>query len=180
MPKKEKPRGKAKSNDKKLRQIKSPHQLALVKKLSAVVRNTKGKQKRITLGKLMREVGYSIETSKKPYRVLKSKNFQALLDDYLPDDTIAEVHGEALRASKLDHYVFPAKEDDEVIKDTVESVEGCKLIKIRKQLNWKRAYFYSPDTQNRLKAIAEAYKVKGKYPAEKHEVFVAKVEVTQF
>jgi len=180
MPKTEKPKGKAKPSNEKLKEIRSPRQLALVTRLSDIVRKTKGKQKSITLGKLMKEVGYSDEFSKQPSRVTKSKGFQALLDKYLPDDTIAEVHGDALRASKLDHYVFPQSEDDEVIKDTIESVNGCKLIKIRKKLNWKRAYFHSPDTGNRIKAIQEAYKVKGKYPAEEHKVFVAKVEVTQF
>lgn len=180
MPKKEKPNGEGKTSINKLIKIKSPRQLALVKKLSELVRKTHGKQKHITLGKLMREVGYSDKFSLQPSRVTKSKTFQELLNKYLPDDTIAEVHGDALKASQLSHYIFPKSEDDETIRQTIESVEGCKLIKIRQKLNWKRAYFQAPDTNNRLKAIAEAYKVKGLYPAEKHEHMVAVVKVMKY
>jgi hypothetical protein len=178
MPRTEKPKGKAKEL-KKLRELKSTRQLIAVKKITEIVRNSKG-QKKVTLGRILRESGYSDSMATQPARVIQSKSFQALLNQYLPDDTIAEVHGDLLKASVLSHYIFPASEDDEVIKNTVESVAGVKLVKIRKQHNWKRAYFWTPDNRSRLQAIAEAYKVKGRYPAEKHEHFVAKVEVTQF
>ena len=163
----------------KLRELKSPRQLLAVKKITEIIRNSKG-LKRITLGRILRESGFSDSMSEQPSRIIQSKSFQKLLDRYLPDDVIAEVHGDALEASELNHYIFPASEDDEMIKKTVESIKGCKLIKIRKQHTWKRAYFWSPDTRSRLTAIAEAYRVKGKYPAEKHEHLVAKVEIVEY
>ena len=175
MPRSEKRKGKAKAS-KELKKVKSARQLIAVKKITEIVRKSKG-QKSITLGKILRESGYSDSMSLQPSRIVQSKSFQELLNEYLPDDLITEVHGDALQAAKLDHYVFPAKEDDEVIKETVESVKGAKLVKIRKNLQWKRAYFWIPDNQSRMKAIAEAYKVKGSYPAEKHEHAVAIVKV---
>src|SRR3990167_5190031 len=141
MPENGKTGGKAKTPI-KLRELKSPKQLLAVKKITEIVRNSKG-QKRISLGRILRESGYSDSMSTQPARVIQSKSFQALLDRYLPDNTIAEVHGDALEASELNHYIFPVSEDDEVIKDTVESIKGCKLIRIRKQHTWKRAYFWS-------------------------------------
>ena len=148
--------------------VSSPRRLIAVKKISEIIGKTK-KQKNVTVGRILRESGYSVSTSKTPSRIIKGKKFQELLKDHLPDDLIAKTHEGLLRASRLDHYVFPSGEDDRVIKKTIESVAGCKLIRIRKHLNWKRAYFWTPDNQSRMKAIAEAYKLKGKYPAERHK-----------
>lgn len=165
--------------EKKGTRANTPRQLVAVKKLSDIVRSSKG-QKNITLGKLLREAGYSEETSKKPGRVVKAKSFQELLDHYLPDDAIAEVHGDLMKASKLDHYIFPLGAEDDDIREIIESVSGCRLVKIKIDTNWKRAYFWTPDNMSRMKAIAEAYKIKNKYPAEKHEHTVAIVETVNY
>lgn len=158
-----------------------PRQMVLVDKIKkAITEQDPDKLKSLNMGKLMKESGYSVAYAANPHQIMNTNNFQILLEKHLPDDTIAKVHGDALKAEKLDHYVFPAGEKDSVIKDVVESVAGCKLVKIRKKLQWKRAYFTAPDTGNRIKAIQEAYKVKGRYPASKHEHFVAKVVVTNY
>lgn len=162
----------------KLREIKSPRQLIAVKKLSEIVRNSKGKK--ITLGKVLRESGYSESFSEHPGRAIKSKSFQELLEEHLPDNLITEAHEGALRASKLDHYVFPRSEKDQEIKEVIESVAGCKLVKIRKALQWKRAYYLIQDNQSRLKAIAEAYKIKNKYPPQKVDLTSKGKQVVAF
>jgi len=154
---------------KEVREIRSPRQLLAVKKLCDIVRTAR-KQKGITLGKILRESGYSDSFSRHPGTAIKAKSFQQLLDKHLPDDLITEVHEGILTASALDHYVFPKTEDNKEIKKVIESVSGCKLVKIRRVGPWKRAYYWVPDNQSRMKAIAEAYKVKNKYPAEKHEI----------
>ena len=170
-----------KSENKTPRAIKSPRQLIAVRRLTEIVRNSK-KQKGITLGKILRGAGYSESFSEQPKRAIQAKSFQELLDQYLPDDLITETHQQILKASTMDHYVFPKTEDDEEIKQVVESVSGCKLIKIRQVGEWKRAYFWTPDNQSRVRAIAEAYKVKNTYPAEKHQVEgrIEKVEVVKY
>ena len=180
MPRSEKRKGKPKTST-KTKELKSPNQLLAVKAVARSVRNADKKgQKKISLGKILRDAGYSHSKSLSPSRVIGTLSFQTLLDKYLPDETLAEVHGDLLKASVLSHYVFPASESDEEIKEIIESVQGCKVMKIRKQHSWKRAYFWTPDNNSRLKAISEAYKVKNKYPAERLEVMVAKVEITQY
>ena len=69
------------------------------------------------------------------------------MNEYFPDDKLAKAEGGQLGASKIGHYIFPLKESDKEIKEIIESFPNCLLIKIRKQLNWKRAYFSSPDNQ---------------------------------
>lgn len=163
------PRTKTKSAKKKTR-LKgkiNPRQLLVVKKLSENVRKKKG-QKGMSIGKIMREAGYSPETSKKPYRLTRSKGFQQLLEEYLPDDMIAKAHQDLFNAHKVDHYVFPASVSDDWIKKTVKEW-GFKLTKIAKNEQWKRAYYSMPDHAIRTKGIQEAYKIKNKYPAEKHD-----------
>jgi len=145
-----------------------PRQLIAVKKLSEIVRKSKGKK--VTIERVLKEAGYSSYYSKQGQRALKGIRFQKLLEKHLPDALIAETHEGVLKASKLDHYVFPARENNGEIKKVIESVAGCKLVKIRRQKNWKRAYFLTPENPSRIRAIAEAYKLKDKYPAEKHKV----------
>lgn len=178
MPKRKNRKAKARTPA-KLKKIESPRQLLAVKNLVEAVRKAKGK-KSITLGKILQESGYSIAVSKHPSTIIEGKNFQRLLSKYLPDDKIASIHGDLLQASVLSHYVFPKGEDNKTIRETVESVPGCKVMKIRVQGNWKRAYFWTPDNMSRLGAIKEAYKIKNRYPAERHEHLVAKVEVVKF
>jgi hypothetical protein len=138
-------------------------------KLSEIIRNHKGKQKSITIGKILEEAGYSKEVSSSPTLVTKSKGFQELLEKYLPDDLVLETHTNLLKATGLDHYVFPPSTTDEEMKEIIESVPGCKLMKISHGDQWNRAYYWVPDNKSRKDAIDMAYKLKGSYKAEKVE-----------
>lgn len=156
---------KPKKKSPELKEFTHSRQLLLIKKLSEVIRKSKGKKK-ITMGKLMREVGFSASFSEHPKKLFKSKNFKELLNHYLPDHKIAEVHAGVLEASKLDHMVFPLAMDDKKIKNVIESVSGCKVRRIEHGEQANHAYFWAPDNHARLKAIAEAYKIKNKYDPE--------------
>lgn len=154
----------------KLRKITPTYnQQIAFKKLSEIIRK-KGKGQRITLGKLLRESGYSLSTSKKPKLVTGSKGWDQLMKKHFPDNKLAEAEGEQLGASKIGHYTFPGKENNKEIKKIINSFPNCKLIKIRKQHGWKRAYFYSPDNLAIGKSLDRIYKLKKKYPAERIKV----------
>ena len=131
-------------------------------KLSEVIRK-KGKRKHITIGKVLRSAGYSLEVSKSPQRVTKSKGWLFLMDQHYPDEKMAKTIGGALDANEIKHYVFPAKYSDKEIHELVESF-GFKVQMIKKQHTWKRAYYSVPDHIVRMIAVKEAHKVKGKYP----------------
>lgn len=134
-------------------------QKKLAKKLSENI----GKKETQTLGTLLRESGYSESVAESPQIALKGKGFQELLDHYLPEAEVTQKHAELLNASHLDHYVFPTDMPDEEIQSIVESVKGCRLIRISTSEQWKRAYFWIPDNKSVKEAIDMAYKLRGNY-----------------
>ena len=139
------------------------------KKLSEIV-GKKGKRRRITLGKILRESGYSVSTSKTPAKVTKRKGWKKLMAEHYPDKELVKAEGAQLHASGQTHYVFPLGESDEEIKKIIEGFPNCKLLKIRIQGNWKRAYYFVPDNTAIGKSLDRIYKLKNKYPAEKHKI----------
>ena len=56
-----------------------------------VLKNIRKHQK-ISISKEMRKVGYSKSSYKKPDIVLRSKGWQELMEKYLPDEKLAQVH----------------------------------------------------------------------------------------
>ena len=146
-------------------------QLIAVKKLSEILRKAKG-QKNVTMGKILKEAGYSDSVSKHPDIVTETKGFKELLEEYLPDALIQQTHKDLLQAARLDEYKMDANLDDKEIQSIVESVPGCK---VRKILRFKKdlyvtVYFWAPDGQSRKAAIDMAYKLKGSYAPEKSKI----------
>jgi len=170
MPRKRKNRkGKTNKPVLKPRKFYSTRQQIAVKRLSEIIRSGK-KNKSITIGKILRDAGYSDSYSEAPNRIIKRKSFQEALDRYLPDEVITKIHGSILQASVIDHMTFPKAMSDKEIKEVIESIDGCKVRKIKHGELANHAYFWSPDNTSRLRAVAEAYKIKNKYPAEKHKI----------
>jgi len=50
------------------------------------------KHQKISISKEMRKIGYSKSSCKKPDIVLRSKGWQELMEKYLPDKKLAQVH----------------------------------------------------------------------------------------
>lgn len=145
----------------------------------------------VSIGKAMREVGYSAKYANNPQKLTATKEWKDLVAEYMPDSLLAQTHKDLLGAGEIQHYVFPAtikkvpvdnpdpnidqsmiarKEDvdvisDEEIKNIVESVPGCKLIYIRYEqfMGGKVAYFQAPDSKSRKDALDMAYKLSGRY-----------------
>jgi hypothetical protein len=181
MPKTEKPKGRT-SNP--LIEVTHPKQLLVVQKLAEIVRKSGRKQKKISMGRLMREAGYSVNFSKKPSVLVESDNFQRLLEKHLPDTLLTSTHGQLIKASRLGSYVFKGSQKDDEIRQVIEKVEGCELIRIATYKEngklKKRAYFKAPDNQTRQRAISEAYRLKNKYPIEQQDNRVAIVNVIKY
>ena len=179
---------------KKSSEIKRLHRKILIKKVIENVENS-GK---LSVSKAARDLGMK-NYARNPQRITKTKEWKELMDEYMPDDLLAETHHSLLTAGEIQHYVFPAMIKTKMVKSSdpsvkgkkikakdaeaealpddeiqaiVESVPGCKLIYIRYEqfLGGKVAYYQAPDSKSRKDALDMAYKLRGKYAAEKIDV----------
>lgn len=158
---------------KKLRKITpSFRQKAAVEKLVELGGKLKGRQGKVTLGRILKEVGYSPAIQKTPQKVTESKGWQYLMQKHFPDHEVAEAESNQLHASHRGHYVFPGTEKDSVIKEMIESVKGCRLLRISERVTKRKrkvkdAYFVSPDNIAIGKSLDRIYRMKKRYPKEK-------------
>lgn len=141
-------------------------QKKVVAKLSENIR-TKGKTK--SLGKILRESGYSKRTSEKPKLVTESKGFRELLKDLMPDDKVAQLQADLMESSTLDSYRMDVNLTDKEIAEIVEGIKGCKVRRIFRSKGDVIVYFWSPDNNTRRAALDMFYKLDSKYPKEKEE-----------
>ena len=147
-----------------------------------------GSKKGLAVSKAMLEVGFSPAYSKNPQKFTRTKTFKELMDEYLPDELIAEKHNELLNAAEIQHYLFPKIEEkiytskkgkakisrstltNAEIREIVQSVPGCRLIYVKRDSIGAWAYFQSPDSKSRKDAVDMAYKLRGNYSPDKIEL----------
>lgn len=145
----------------------------------------------LTLGAIMLEAGYSKAIATVPAKVIKSKGFQELLDEAMPDDDLLKAHTSLLKSTKIEHMVFPlgpkgdddpnlsgAKPDenaiekagikverttlsDQEIKDMLAEV-NCKVKRIVHGETARHVYYWTPNTKAQQDALKLAYDIKGK------------------
>ncbi len=96
------------------------------------------------------------------------------LNEINTDERLEEKHNALLESSTLEKLAFDDDEDDDVIADVVSQLAGYKLLYIRRNLSQNGevlscyAYVSAPNDFIQDKALDKAYKLKGKYAAEKH------------
>ena len=128
-------------------------------KISEIIRSGK-KLNGATLGKVLLDSGYSKSISQSPNKVTKSKDFQYLLNKYLPEKSLVKKHKELLHAANvIDSFIFPNALEDKEIRAIIESVPGCVFIRTKRNSQNAHAYFYKPDNGTQTKALELAYKV---------------------
>lgn len=125
-----------------------------------------GKQ---SVGKTMIEVGFSEAYAKNPHKIRSTKQFQKFAAGILTDEVLMQHHSALLNSYRIEHAVFPLALDDEEIKELLASV-NCTVRKIRHSESQKHAWFWSPDNRARKDALDMAYKVRGRYAAEKLDI----------
>jgi len=135
-----------------------------VQKLSENIRNSGGK-KSVSMGKVLREAGYSKQTSLKPKLVTETKGFKEELTNLMPDETIVKRHGELVNAVKLNKMTFDSSLSDLEIKKIIEWSAGFKVMKVVRKKGSKQSvcFYWSPDYMTRLVAINMGYKIKNLY-----------------
>jgi len=138
-----------------------------VQKLSEIIRNSKGK-KSISMGTILREAGYSKQTSLKPKLVTESKGFKYEMNKIMPDIKLVEVLAESLKACKLKTMSFDNTLSDSEIKEIIEIKADYKVRDIVRRGKYAYCRYWSPDFLARLKALDFACKIKNYYPS-KHQ-----------
>ena len=66
----------------------------------------------MSVGTAMRQAGYSEGTALNPDHLTDSKGFTELMEEYLPDDKLAQVHAEGLSAVKVFRDKFGDRYED--------------------------------------------------------------------
>lgn len=135
-----------------------------VKKLSEIIGNSKGK-KNISIGRILKEAGYSNETAKTPQLITGSKGFREEMDNAIPDKKLVDTHEELFRAININKIEFDQSLSDERIKKIIEGNSGNKIKAVIRTKNKNKVvcYYWSPDRLTRLKAIDMGYKIKNLY-----------------
>lgn len=120
------------------------------------------------IGPAMIEAGYSPATADTPGKLTSTKSWQELVQEFLPDSLLAEKHEQLLRATHLEHMVFPPGAPDEEIKTLLSEV-NCHVRKIRKSEMQKHVWFWARDNRAVKDGLDLAYKLKGSFAPEKKE-----------
>ncbi|MBU4210684.1 hypothetical protein KKC08_03125 [Patescibacteria group bacterium] len=117
------------------------------------------------MGKILKESGYSQQTSRKPKLVTRTKGFQEELAKIMPDKSIAKKHEELIGAVKLKMIKFDAVLTNQQIRRIIEWPAGfkVKMIVRKEKCNQVTCYYWSPDYMTRLVAINMGYKIKNLY-----------------
>lgn len=102
--------------------------------------NIGGKQPAKSKKEILLAAGYSPAIAKNPQLVEQSKGWIELMEQYLPDSKLAQVHSEGLEANKIISANISYGDADEKTNDFIEV----------------------PDHQTRHKYLDLAYKIKGK------------------
>ena len=118
------------------------------------------------IGKAMLAAGYSPATAKTPQKLTRSKGWQKLFKQHLPEEKLLEKHKQLLDASTLETFEVQGTADDETMREIFKEVPTLKVIKV----GWPNGlyesptivHFSSPDYRTQLEALKLAYKLKGK------------------
>lgn len=146
----------------------SLRQKLVVQKLSDAIRYSKDR-KSVSMGKILREAGYSRQTSLKPKLVTETKGYKEELARLIPDLTLVRKHLELLDAYKLKTCSFDKRLSDKEIRKIIEGRTYHKVRDIVRNKNNGNAVcrYWAPDYMARLRALDMSFKIKGYYHLDK-------------
>lgn len=137
--------------------------------------------------KAMIEAGYSKRTARgSQARLVRSKTWSELMEEYLPEKSLAKKHKQLIEAGTHERRIFGSEMTDAEIKTVIEAVPGCKLLaienvrgkvkantdddetEVEETILRRIAYFKASDNRTQLDALDKSYRLRGNYAAEKH------------
>lgn len=134
------------------------------KKVAELIVKNKG-----NVSKSMREAGYSPASAKNPERVTKSKGWNELLGEYIPEETLAKELRALLDSREAKWFTFPTRMKDTDIKKMVED-NGFTVITIRPSPIGKMAWYSLPNSRAKKDALELSFKLLGKFAPEQIEL----------
>ena len=114
------------------------------------------------VSKAMLDAGYAPTSAKNPQQLTKSKSWQKLMQEYLPDEKLIEKHKKLLEVRVFDRFVFPGYLEAENASESFSRIPNCDVIRVGWSGETTIVYFSVPDYRTQLEALKLAYKLKGK------------------
>lgn len=121
------------------------------------------------VGKAMLEAGYSEAMAKNPQKLTRSKGWQELIDKFISEDRLLNVHKRMLDCVKLMSLPFELSTSDEDIRKIISKVCGSKFVSVNQRVKAKVCFYTMPENGTRLSALDMAYKIRGKYQIDNEE-----------
>lgn len=134
----------------------------------------------MSTGEAMRQAGYAPGMVKNPQDLTRSKSWQDLMNEYLPEESLVQWHKQLGNSHSLEHMVLglgPKLTKDLVDGDGKISDEqalamlsdaNCVVRKIVHGPQARHVYYFAPDNRARKDALDMAYKLRGSYAPDKH------------
>lgn len=116
----------------------------------------------------LRACGYSKSVQNRPAQVTKTKTWKQMLNEYLPESKLLDVHEKQLNSWKLQSMLFQKQVPDDDIFELMEQV-NCVVKKVVEIPTGKLVFYITPDNQSRNKALEMGLKL--------HKKLTDKVEV---
>jgi hypothetical protein len=120
----------------------------------------------------MLEAGYAPASAKNPKNLTDSVGFKSIADQ-MSNEFLVKKHTDLLKQKQLNYFIFNKDMSDEEIKEHLLA-NGLVTVVIRPSDKGKMAFYSVDDSQAIGKGLDMAYKLKGAYAAEKHEITVPK------
>jgi DNA-binding LacI/PurR family transcriptional regulator len=126
-----------------------------------------------SISKAMVKAGYSPSACKRTNKVTDTDGFKELIKQYLPEEHLLDHHNKLLNIKQTNYFVFNKDmPDDEIIEHLKQN--GLDTVVIRPSDKGKLAFYTIDDANAKKSALDMAYKLKGAYAAEKHEITIPK------
>lgn len=115
-----------------------------------------------SLAQSMREAGYSESYARNPQKIKQTRVWQEYLQEFIPDESIANAHKSLIEAKRVNKIDFPASMSDKEVKEIIIS-SGKEVFAINRNRKVVQVVFSEPDYSARIRGVDLAYKVKGLY-----------------
>jgi len=132
-----------------------------------------GKGKKVSVSKIMAEVGYSPASAKNPSILTRAKGTQDVFEKMFPDSDLASYHKRLMDSAVLREDYYNDEVSDSTIKQLFKSLPAVKLLKIirKKKVDsdvyHKLVYYTCPNGTDLKNALDMMYKIKKKYDDDK-------------
>lgn len=114
-------------------------------------------------------VGYKPYVAKTPSNITGTKSWKMLMDEYMPEEGLQQIHHTLLNSQLFDTQSFPNTLTDQQIRDQIEA-RGYTFIAIEYGTDRKTAFFSKADTVVVSRMLEMAYKLRGRFGEDKAPV----------